>query len=973
MQIFNHNDELQLLLEDLQQQGVLQEASDSLDEGMDGAPGSGWLPAPQCSNAELVRLVELAWHLRQRNTRHALLLVRQLRGRLPQLPPRERDLLDARLLLVQGEASWLFAELDEAQRQAERALAMFEALESANGCADAHWLQGWIASDRGDYQLHDQCMARMQAVAQQGGAQLRMELAQAALAVSHAFRDPLSAQREWQARMRAALEQEEIHPALLASLHEFHGRLASQTSDFAQAITHRLRTREAALQSGQIGRAIYAMVNVGSDFSCLNEHHTALEWTQKALDLARPTGWPSRIAGCLIQCAETLRLLGRLDAAQELLDEALRTMAPLRGSRNWALALKSQGELALDKGEYKSALDWFNQLQERAQGLAQSEFEIIALRGQANAWLRLDQAQPAISAALISLALARQQGDALKQIEALQVLAEIHVRQPGLDNQAITAGSASLHYLQQALEIASQIDGYTVPGHLLDAMAQAYAAAGDFENAFVVVRRANAAREKINSQQATNRAIAMQVRHETERAQAEGDYHRQLAQSEARRAQVLQQTSTTLSHLSAIGQEITAHLDTAAVYGALNRHLHGLLDVSYFAVYLVDLDGQGLRSQIRIQDGQELGAHHIQHPPADSYTARALHEKREFIIELGPDDEQPRLSPGAQPTLSMLFGPLIVDGRVLGAMTVQSRASQAYGEREQLIFRTLCAYGAIALDNARTYQQLQQAQQQLVAQEKLAELGALVAGVAHELNSPIGNSLVIASALQGQTASMQRDMKQQSLHFSRLQQFLDETREASVLILRGLESAADLVNSFKQVAVDRTSAQWRVFDLHQTTHEVVATMMSQIRPGGHTLELEIPEKIRMHSYPGPLGQVITNLINNALTHAFDNGMAGRMVLQASQPVAGRVLLQFSDNGQGIPLANQSRIFEPFFTTKLGAGGSGLGLHICANIVNSLLKGQIKVHSQPGVGTTFTLDLPLVVEDELLQSIAQQQQ
>ncbi|WP_338847432.1 ATP-binding protein [Massilia sp. W12] len=960
MQIFIHNDALQALLDDLQARAILQQ--------LQGAQGSLELNEEQIANA-LPELVELAWHLRQRNTSSAWALAQQVKDWLPALPHPQQDSLHARLLLVRGEAKWLLAELELAQQLAQRALLEFTRLQDHEGCADAHWLLAWIANDRGDYLQHDEEMVKVQAAAQLAQDPLRASLAQAGQAISEAFRDPQTAMRRWQAHLPP--DEASVAPALMACWNDFQGRVASQTSDFAQAIACRLRTREAALQTGQIGRAIYAMVNVGSDFSCLNEHTTALEWAQKGLDLARATGWPSRIGGCLIQSAETLRLLGRLDAAQELLDEALTTMAPLRGSRTWAQALRSQGELALDKGDYEAALDWFGQLQERAQALAQNEFEIIALRGQANAWLRLNKAQPAISAALLSLAQARQHGDALKQIEALQVLAEIHARQPGLPNEAISAGSASLHYLRQALEIAGQIEGYTVPGPLLDAVAQAHAAAGDFESAFAVVRQANAAREKINSQQATNRAIAMQVRYETERAQAEGDYHRQLAQSEARRAQVLQQTSTTLAHLSAIGQEITAHLDTDAVYGALNRHLHGLLDVNYFAVYLADPDGLGLTSHVRIQDGQTLGSHHVLASHPHSYSLRALREQCEFVVNVAPEDEQKSLTPDAIPTLSMLFGPLIVDGRVLGAMTVQSRARHAYGEREQLIFRTLCAYGAIALDNARTYQQLQQAQQQLVAQEKLAELGALVAGVAHELNSPIGNSLMIASSLQEQTGEMRQAMQNQALHFNHLQQFLQDTREASRLILRGLENAADLVNSFKQVAVDRTSAQRRVFDLQQTCHEIVATMMSQIRPSGHSITLDIPEKIRMHSYPGPLGQVLTNLINNALTHGFENGMPGQMRLCASLPASGRVLLQFSDNGKGIPQENLNRIFDPFFTTRLGAGGSGLGLNICANIVTSLLKGSLKVRSTPGAGATFTLDLPLVVEDELLQSLAQE--
>lgn len=944
MQMFNHNDQMQAL-----------EAAYAESQEQGGT-------------ASLHLLINLAWHLRQRDTRRALTIVDQIYDLLPQaaLFEHEYKQVCARLLLVRGEAKWLFAELDASVVLAERALQQFCQLNDPIGCADAHWLQAWIANDRGQYARHDEEMEAMARCALEAQDPLRADLAQAALAVSAAFRDPHDAEKHWDSNFHSDMDN--LHPALYACVNDFLGRLASQSSDFGRAITYRLRTTEAALETGQIGRAIYAMINVGSDFSCLNEHNTALEWTQKALDLARPTGWPSRIGGCLIQSAETLRQLGRLEAAHELVNEALATMAPLAGSRTYALALRCMGDLALDRGDYRAALDWFGQLQERASVLAQVELEIIALRGQAYAWLCLNKAQPAISTALVSLALARQNGDAHKQIATLQVLAEIHARQPPLENNAITPGSASLHYLRQALEIAEHIEGYTVPGNLLDAVAQACAASGDYQNAFAVVRQANAAREKIHSQQATNRAIAMQVRHETERAQAEGQYHRQLAETEARRAQVLQQTTSTLAHLSAIGQEITAHLDADAVFGALDRHVHGLLDVNYFAIYMVDFDGHGLTSRLRIEAGQTLPEHNVALNHPLSYCARCVREKREYSVNLSSEDPQHTISPGARPTLSMLFAPLMVDGRVLGVMTVQALPRNAYTEREQLIFRTLCAYGAIALDNARTYQQLQQAQEQLVAQEKLAALGALVAGVAHELNSPISNSLIIASALQDQTDALQATMAKQNLHFVQLKQYLEDTHEASILILRGLESAADLVNSFKQVAVDRTSAQRRAFDLQQTTHEIVATMMSQIRPSGHKISVDIPEKIKLHSYPGPFGQVITNFINNALKHAFTPGTSGEMRLSANQTVAGRVNVQFADNGNGIAADNLKRIFDPFFTTKLGEGGSGLGLNISYNIITSLLKGHIKVHSTVGVGTTFSMDLPLVVEDELMLQI-----
>ncbi len=157
----------------------------------------------------------------------------------------------------------------------------------------------------------------------------------------------------------------------------------------------------------------------------------------------------------------------------------------------------------------------------------------------------------------------------------------------------------------------------------------------------------------------------------------------------------------------------------------------------------------------------------------------------------------------------------------------------------------------------------------------------------------------------------------------------------------------------------RTTEQRRNFNLQQVCHEIIATMMNRVRQAKHSIVLDVGESIGMDSYPGPFGQVITNFINNALLHAFAPGASGTMHLTATLAPEQRVLIEFRDDGSGIPAAHLGRIFDPFFTTKLGQGGSGLGLSISYNIVTSLLGGQISVNSSPGGGTTFTLVLPLI--------------
>jgi signal transduction histidine kinase len=225
------------------------------------------------------------------------------------------------------------------------------------------------------------------------------------------------------------------------------------------------------------------------------------------------------------------------------------------------------------------------------------------------------------------------------------------------------------------------------------------------------------------------------------------------------------------------------------------------------------------------------------------------------------------------------------------------------------------------------------------------------------LNTPIGNSLLMASTLQEKTGALSFAFAEGRLKKSDLEAWIAAASEATELIVRSLHAAADLVNSFKQVSVDQASTQRRRFDLAQACQEIVATMMNGVRRAGHALELRIEPGIVMDSYPGPLGQVLINFVNNALLHAFD-APGGAMVLSAARLDAQQVRIEFRDDGRGIPQEHLGRIFDPFYTTRMGQGGTGLGLNIAYNIVTSLLGGTIRVESVPGKGTTFILDLPL---------------
>lgn len=261
---------------------------------------------------------------------------------------------------------------------------------------------------------------------------------------------------------------------------------------------------------------------------------------------------------------------------------------------------------------------------------------------------------------------------------------------------------------------------------------------------------------------------------------------------------------------------------------------------------------------------------------------------------------------------------------------------------------------------SQTLQVLNEAKDHLVQSEKLAALGALVAGISHEVNTPIGISFTAASFLEEEVKGLVRHFEGGTLSRDTLSGFLTTTAESSTMILTNLRRAAELIRSFKLVAVDQASAKRRGFEFKSTVEEIILSLQHLVKGAEVQVELTLPDGIHMDSYPGPLGQVINNLFNNALLHAFDTQTTRLIRIEAiALEAEQQVLLRFKDNGIGIPSEHMGKIFEPFFTTKLGHGGSGLGLNIAHNIVTGILGGTIDVHSQPGEGAEFHLRLPLV--------------
>lgn len=255
-------------------------------------------------------------------------------------------------------------------------------------------------------------------------------------------------------------------------------------------------------------------------------------------------------------------------------------------------------------------------------------------------------------------------------------------------------------------------------------------------------------------------------------------------------------------------------------------------------------------------------------------------------------------------------------------------------------------------------EKLRETQKQLIESEKMAALGSLVAGVAHEINTPVGVGVTAASFLENRTKGISEKSADGSLKSEDLARYLGEVSEATDTILKNLQRAAEMVKNFKQVAVDQASEMQRRFNLKEYIEGVLLSLRFQYKRTGHKIVVNCPEHLEVMSYPGLFSQIVTNLLTNSLIHGLEDVAHGEIVFDVSLEVD-HIVIRYSDNGKGMEEITAKHIFEPFFTTKRAQGGSGLGMSIVYNIVTQTLGGRIHCKTAPGEGVVFTIRLPLV--------------
>jgi len=270
-------------------------------------------------------------------------------------------------------------------------------------------------------------------------------------------------------------------------------------------------------------------------------------------------------------------------------------------------------------------------------------------------------------------------------------------------------------------------------------------------------------------------------------------------------------------------------------------------------------------------------------------------------------------------------------------------------------------------DLLNTLETLHQYQNQIVETEKMASLGQMVAGVAHEVNTPIGLGVTASTLMQDRLADIQTAFDEKKLTSNQLQRFLSESNENLGIIYRNLERAASLIRSFKQVAVDQSNENRRQFSVSQLVNEVLLSLRPNLKKTQHEVIVECDEKLEIDSKPGPLNQILINLIMNSLIHAFEHIEKGQIKIQI-RVEQNRCYVHYEDNGSGVPEHIKKRIFDPFVTTKRGEGGSGLGMHLVYNLVTQALNGKIALESTLGEGVRIDFDFPVIVKNNSAATI-----
>jgi signal transduction histidine kinase len=903
-------------------------------------------------------LVQIAWYVRQRDSDRSRKLAEEADTLLPivELEEPEFRVTAARICLVRSEVAALFGEIEAAEEELRKSKQLLSGLHDPLERGDCAITEAMIALERGQTEREVAAYKSAISAYQEAGDPVRKAVAEGWLISRIALNDPEEASRRAE-----ELEQSvgvDFSPALTCLLGVVRFRLA-YSSDPGRAVVLSLTITDAARRAGMLRQELVYSFNAGWALIDLGDFEGAAPWIEEALQRARDAGWPMQIGLGLISLGTLLRKLGEPARARALLEEAL-TVMPAEGFVNQAATYWELGDVLLDLGLYREATKALEQAVQRYRTAMMTDNLSAVLISYGRAVSFEGDGERALEILKESRGVIDRFGYSTRRVDLLRALADIYQRHPKLEAGLDAVPNAVIDCLENALRAGMALVGWKPDVGLLTALRDAWAETTDLARALDYANRALERERQRAGETVAGRVALVQQRHELERVRSEAEYHRQLADT----ASV---TSHTLDQLGRIGQEITAGLSSDHVFDMLYRNLGNLLDAPTLSVFLLDEDDEVLTMRFGMDEGVLMPVRQVSLYSPTSKAARCIRERAEVLMEGRAEEGIPSEThiPGTQIMRTALFGPLIAGERVLGALSIQSPRERAYGERERLIFRTLCAYGAIALDNAAAYRQLQAAQERIVLQEKMAGLGTLTAGVAHEINNPanfahagvqlLGEELqemrLFLMALAGDDADSEI-LAEIGRRFDSLDAHVATVREGTTRIrdlVRDLRTFSRLDQS------ERKSV--RLGESLESTLNLVRTQYADVSK----FEVDMRADPVVDCWPALLNQVFMNLIVNACqaikAKRADTRQQDGLVRISSYIDGAMLAVDFTDNGTGMSPATLKRVFEPFFTTKNVGEGTGLGMSISFGIVEKH-NGTIEVSSTEGVGSCFTLKLPL---------------
>jgi signal transduction histidine kinase len=429
------------------------------------------------------------------------------------------------------------------------------------------------------------------------------------------------------------------------------------------------------------------------------------------------------------------------------------------------------------------------------------------------------------------------------------------------------------------------------------------------------------------------------------------------AQTEA-----LQKSYESITILSRIGQSITSTLNFKEIFDTFYGYTTQLMPADGFRVVEYIPENQSLQYKFNTENQRKKPLIKISLKDDTNPAVWCYKNSRSILVNQKSDLQQYGLDDySINPIFnSMLFFPLLIEESTIGAVGVYSRQEDAYNARHMEMLKTLASYATIAIQNAKTYEILNAAQEQLVESEKMAALGNLVAGVAHEINTPVGICVTAASRLDSKTQEFKKIYETGQMKRKDLADFLETSEQGTKILLSNLRRAADLVQGFKRVAVEQTSETKRAFNLKTYLQETIMALNPEFKNKPYTIDLEANDDLEINSFAGAFSQIITNLVMNSLIHGFKNKETGHILIKAFTQYKNLILV-YSDNGNGMTEEVQQKVYEPFFTTNREGGGTGLGMNIVYNLAQKL-GGKLSLKSAVNQGVTFTFEIPLNLEE-----------